>query len=77
MGSEIGVYSNQEVQDLTPEEREDLKKHTLEQLHASQEVRDIINKNPLLVTKDPNINKTLRAVLDPRLDRIRKKLPPE
>jgi len=77
MGNEVGVYENQEVQDLTPQEREQLKKHTLEQLHASQEVRDIINKNPVLVTKDPNINKALRAALDPRLDRIKKKLPPE
>jgi hypothetical protein len=73
----VGVYEDQEVQDLTPQEREQLKKHTLEQLHASQEVREIINKYPVLVTKDPNINKALRAVLDPRLDRIKKKLPPE
>jgi hypothetical protein len=77
MGNEVGVYEDQEVQDLTPQEREQLKKHTLEQLHASQEVREIINKYPVLVTKDPNINKALRAVLDPRLDRIKKKLPPE
>jgi hypothetical protein len=77
MGNEVGVYENNEVQDLTEEERKQLKKHTLDQLHASQDVRDIINNNPLLVTKDPNINKALRAVLDPRLDRIKKKLPPE
>jgi len=77
MGNEVGVYDEHEVQDLSPEERKQLKKYTLEQLHASSEVRDLISKNPKLVTTFKDINNALRGLLDPRLQRIKDKLPPE
>jgi hypothetical protein len=77
MGNEIGVYTDDDLKDLTPEQHEHLRRHTLHLLQNSQEVRDIIEKNPKLVTTDKSINAALRKVLDPRLDRLKRNLPPE
>ena len=71
MGNGVGVFTDEELEDLNENEHKMLRNFTFVQLLASKEVRDIVEKNPLLVTKIPEINKVLRDHLSPMLNRMK------
>jgi hypothetical protein len=73
MGSPVGTFSDDEVKDLSPADREKLKKLALRELAASRAIRSIIAKCPTLLTTDPSINKILRKKLAPKLAKLKKK----
>jgi hypothetical protein len=72
MGNGVGTFHHDEVKDLSPGDREELKRQTLQQLETSQEIRAIINSNPELLTKIPEINAILRKNLTPVWERMPK-----
>jgi hypothetical protein len=74
VGDTLGVFTNSEVKELNPDERELLKHHIIQQLQTSEEVHKIIGANPKLLqalTKHPKIRKILRAKARPLKDRLR------
>ena len=74
MGNGVGVYDEDEVSDLSPSDREELKKFAMEQLNASEAIRDIIRNNPKLLTgltADPQIKSVLKGKLNPLFDRLK------
>lgn len=60
MGNVVGVFTDEEVQGLTEEDRAMLRKHIVQQIQTSLEIRNIIHNNPKLVTNDQSIRTVLR-----------------
>jgi hypothetical protein len=74
MGNGVGVYDEEEVTNLSAPDREELKKQAMQQLNASEAIRDIIRNNPNLLTgltADPQIKSILKDKLNPLLDRLK------
>jgi hypothetical protein len=74
MGSPVGVFSNEEVKELSKNDIALLKAHVLNQIQTSKEIRQILSRDRTLLrklTRDPRINKVLRrevAALKRRLE---------
>jgi len=63
MGSPVGVFSNEEVKELSARDIALLKAHVLNQIQTSTEIRRILSRDRTLLrklTRDPRINKVLR-----------------
>jgi hypothetical protein len=73
MGSPVGTYDDDEVNNLSPKDREELKRRAVQTLLSSAEIRAIIKKNPTVLARDRKINKVLRQKLDPVLKRLKRK----
>jgi hypothetical protein len=74
MGNGVGVYDEDEVSNLSAPDREELKKQAMQQLNASEAIRDIVRNNPKLLTgltADPQIKSILKDKLNPLLDRLK------
>jgi hypothetical protein len=67
MGDMVGVHTEAELEALSPQEREQLKREILEQLQNSPEIRARINEEPQLLTRDERICEILRRNLRDRL----------
>jgi hypothetical protein len=63
MGDQLGVFDNNEVGNLTPQQREQQKQRILELLQNNPEIRAIINQDPRILTRDRAINGILRREL--------------
>jgi hypothetical protein len=63
MGDLIGVFEDDEVKHLTPQQKEEQKRRVLELLQNNKEIRDIIAKKPKLLTRDSDINAIIRREL--------------
>jgi hypothetical protein len=73
MGDMVGVHAESELADLTPKQRERLRKEALRQLQASPQIRAIIKKKPEMLTRNSEINGILKRKLSPLLKAFRKK----
>jgi hypothetical protein len=76
MGNPVGVHTDKEVKNLTPDERALLKQHVLHVLQSSEEIHKIIGTNPKLLktlTKDPKIKAILRKKARPMFDHLKQK----
>ena len=63
MGSPVGVFSNEEVKELSKSDIALLKAHVLNHIQTSTEIRRILSRDRTLLrklTRDPRINKVLR-----------------
>jgi hypothetical protein len=75
MGSQVGVFSKEEVKRLSKKDIALLKAYVLHLIQHSPEIRRILNADPKLLrglTKDRRINKILRkeaAALKKRLEK--------
>jgi len=63
MGDQLGVFDDNEVQNLTPQQREQQKQRIQELLQNNPEIRAIINQDPRILTRDRAINAILRREL--------------
>lgn len=70
MGSPVGVFTDDEVKNLTPEDKAMLKEHILRHIQTSKEILDIIDNNPNLLTKDQGIKDILRKKAEKLRDRL-------
>ena len=63
MGSPVGVFSNEEVKELSKADIALLKAHVLHHIQTSREIRQILSRDRTLLrklTRDSRINKVLR-----------------
>jgi hypothetical protein len=60
MGDLVGVYTPEELERLSDQEREQLQRQILQQLQNSPEIRARINEEPRLLTGDRRIREILR-----------------
>jgi hypothetical protein len=72
MGSPVGVFSNEEVKGLTDDDIALLKRHVVQLIQTSPEIRDIIYADPKLVTAHDPIREILRTKARALLDRLKK-----
>jgi hypothetical protein len=63
MGDAIGVFDDDEVKHLTPQQKEEQKRRVLELLQNNAEIRAIINQDPKILTRDSKINEIIRREL--------------
>jgi hypothetical protein len=73
MGDTVGVFSDDEVEELNDKDKALLKKHILHHIQTSAEILRIINANPKLLTRDPGIRKALRTKAGTLHKRLKKK----
>ena len=73
MGNGVGTFREDEVEHLSPGDRAELKRHTLEQLQNSQEIRALISAKPELFTSIKEVNEILRKNVNPVRERMPKK----
>lgn len=71
MGDAVGVHDDAELAGLNPQQRDQLKQEVLRQLATNQQIRDIINRDPTILTSDSAINEVLKAAVAPTLQRLR------
>ena len=57
---DMGVHDEDELNDLTEDQRQQLRQEMLRQLQTSPEIRAIINENPQMLTGDSRINEILK-----------------
>jgi hypothetical protein len=60
MGDRVGVFTEAEVEDLSEQDREQLKQQILQQLQNNPDIRARINEEPRLLTRDDKIREILR-----------------
>jgi hypothetical protein len=76
MGVTLGVFTEKEVNDLGPSERELLKQHIINSIRGSEQVHKILSSNPKLIRdlmKNPQIRKVARAKAKSLKNRLRQK----
>jgi hypothetical protein len=73
MGNAVGVFSEEEVQELDVKEKALLKEHILHHIHTSAEIHRIISADPKLLTKNPRIREILRKKAGALHKRLKKK----
>jgi hypothetical protein len=71
MGSGVGTFREAEVKHLSASDRKELKRHTLQHLQNSKEIRALMKRNPKLFTKIKEVNTILRKKVNP----VRKRMP--
>jgi hypothetical protein len=67
MGNTVGTFEDHEVANLSEEDREKLKQHTVEQLQTNQEIRELMKTNPKLFTGIQQVRDILKKELTPVL----------
>jgi hypothetical protein len=72
MGDMVGVYTEDELKGLSPQDRNLLKQKVLQQLQTSPAIWAIINKDPGILTRDPHIKPILQRGARPLLNRLKK-----
>ena len=60
MGSEVGVFDDDEVEGLTEQDKAMLKEHILHYIQTSPEIRRIISEKPKTLTEIVEIRDILR-----------------
>jgi translation initiation factor 2 alpha subunit (eIF-2alpha) len=60
MGSEVGVFDDDEVEELTKQDKKILKEHILHHIQTSPQIRGIISDKPKAVTGIKKIRDVLR-----------------
>jgi hypothetical protein len=65
MGSAVGTFTDEEVENLSPENRDQLKQAALQELRNNPDIRRIIEEDPTILTTNPDINEILREKLNP------------
>jgi hypothetical protein len=73
MGSPVGVFTDDEVKELTINEKNLLKEHIIQHIQTSAEIRRIISDDPKLLTGNPKIRKILRRKAGKLQRRLKKK----
>jgi hypothetical protein len=73
MGDMVGVHDVEELKGLNDQDRELLKQHILQQLQTNPDIRAIIEKDPMILTRDEHINPILKRMARPLLDRLKQK----
>jgi hypothetical protein len=81
MGSGVGVHTDDQVNDLTPEERRILKQFIISQLQTSSEIRELINDDrlrdksvlPTFLAMNENIRNKLVDASEELFQRLKKK----
>jgi hypothetical protein len=73
MGSGVGAYSDSEVKHLSKSDRDKLRRHAVQHLQNSREIRAIMKSNPRLFTKIKEVKEILRKKLDPERKRAPKR----
>jgi hypothetical protein len=63
MGDQLGVFSDDEVQGLSPQEREQQKRRILQLLETNPDIRAIIEEDPRILTRNSRINAILKREL--------------
>jgi hypothetical protein len=63
MGDAVGVFDENEVAHLTPQQREEQKRRVLELLQNNKEIRDIISQDPRILTREPKIKAIIKREL--------------
>jgi hypothetical protein len=63
MGDQLGVFSDDEVQGLSDQEREQQKRRILQLLETNPDIRAIIAEDPRILTRNSHINAILRREL--------------
>jgi hypothetical protein len=75
MGSQVGVFSKEEVKKLSKKDIALLKAYVLHLIQHSPEIRRILESDPKLLrglTRDQRINKILRKAASPLKKRLEK-----
>jgi hypothetical protein len=75
MGSQVGVFSKEEVKRLSKKDIALLKAYVLHLIQHSPEIRRILESDPKLLrglTRDQRINKILRKAASPLKKRLEK-----
>jgi hypothetical protein len=72
MGDLVGVFEEEELKGLSDGQREQLKQEVVRLLQTSPEIRAIINENPGLLAREPDINEILQKKARPFLDQLKK-----
>jgi hypothetical protein len=75
MGSQVGVFSKEEVKKLSKKDIALLKAYVLHLIQHSPEIRRILESDPKLLrglTKDQRINRILRKAAAPLKKRLEK-----
>jgi len=67
MGNLVGLFTDNELENLSPEEHKKLKEEVIKQLQTSTEIRDRLIEDPRVLTRDEKIATILRRELAPRL----------
>jgi hypothetical protein len=73
MGSGVGVFSEREVKHLSTSDRQKLRRHAVQHLQNSREIRALIKSNPKLFTNIKAVKGILRKKLDPERKRAPKR----
>lgn len=69
----MGVFTDEEVADLSEEDKAILKAHIVHQIQTSPHIRQIIHNNPKYVTNDPDARTILRREAGALRERLKKK----
>jgi hypothetical protein len=73
MGSPVGVFTDEEVKELTINEKRLLKEYIIQYIVTSAEIRRVISDNPKLLTRNAKIRKVLRRKAGKLHRRLKKK----
>lgn len=73
MGSPVGVFTEEEVKELTSNEKKLLKEHIVQHMQTSPEVGRILSGNPKILTGNKKIRTVLRRKANKLRNRLRKK----
>ena len=60
MGSEVGVFDDEEVEELTERDKAILKEHILHHIQTAAEIRRVISEKPKTLTEVGEIRDILR-----------------
>lgn len=72
MGSTVGVFGDNEVEELTEQDKTMLKEHILHHIQTSPDIRRIISENPKLLTENEDIRNILRRKANKLRNRLKK-----
>jgi hypothetical protein len=72
MGRLVGVFTDEEVQELSEKDKELLRTHIVQQMRTSAEIAKVLQENPKLLTGDPKIREILRKRAAPLQKRLKK-----
>jgi hypothetical protein len=73
MGSEVGVFTDQEMEGLSKTDRALLRKHVLHHVQTASGILQIIRADPTVLTKSPQIRQKLRKAAGPLHKRLKRK----
>lgn len=73
MGSEVGVFTDKELEGLSKKDRALLRKHVLHHIRTDPLILQIIGADPTVLTKSSQIRQKLRKAAGPLHKRLKQR----